>query len=152
MRHTYIFEEGVWTACGIYINDAGVGVDVRGRSVVVHQDELWVIELNMTLLPVEDREYRNLDFKTVYEVKPIVCETDATDWITYNQSMGRLSGKITVVHDSILSMYHTTNGMIRGMESLLKISNDRYHCRGALFERGRRTSSWFLQFERDYSG
>ncbi len=149
MQHTYLFEEGLWAANGIYINEPGDQVDVQGNSIITHHDDNWVIELTMKLVPTDQSEYRNLDFKTVYEVQPIIAATDAMEWVTHNASMGRLNGLMTVVHDSILSTYQSTNGNIRGTETLIKVSDSQYQCRGALFEGARRGASWFLSFTRE---
>ena len=149
MQHTYLFEEGLWAANGIYINEPGDQVDVHGSSIITHHEEKWVIELVMELMPKDHSEYRNLEFKTVYEVQPIRVLTDATEWVTHNPSMGRLNGLMTVAHDSILSTYQSTNGNIRGIETFIKVSDGQYQCRGALFEGARRGASWFLVFTRE---
>lgn len=144
-RHTYLFDESVWLVSGVYINEKSISVDVEGDSVISHRNGRWFNEVNMELKAEHSTQYRNLQYKTVYEYAPIESVREASVWHASNALLGRLHGVLVFVDDTILSSYQTTNGSIRGMEALRLITEYEYQCHGALFEAGKKSSSWILQ-------
>jgi hypothetical protein len=148
MRHTYLFDECVWLVRGIYINEMSVPVDVEGRSLIVHRADRWLNEVMMELKAADSAQYRNLQYKTIHEHTPIKAEGESSTWHASNPLLGRLQGVLAFVDDTVLSSFQNSSGNIRGMESLLRISEYEYHCRGALFESGKRSSSWILSYNR----
>ena len=147
--HTYLLEESRWLLGGVYINEMSVSVDVEGDSLISYRDGSWFNELKMELKTNDSAEYRNLQYKTVYEYQAIESLQDASAWQGSNALLGRLHGILVFVDDTILSSWQTSNGCIRGMESLRQISESEYQCRGALFETGKRSSSWILRYVKD---
>ncbi|MCI0653093.1 MAG: hypothetical protein L0Y38_03600 [Methylococcaceae bacterium] len=145
-RHRYLFDESVWLVSGVYINERSLSVDVEGESVIRHRNGCWFNEVTMELKAEASAEYRNLQYKTVYEYTPIESERESSVWHASNDLLGRLHGMLVFVDDTILSSYQSTNGSIRGMETLRIISEYEYQCRGALFEAGKRSSSWILRY------
>ena len=147
-RHTYLFDEGVWLVSGVYINEKSVPVEVEGESTIHHRDGRWLNEINMELKAANSAQYRNVQYKSVYEYAPVEAAHQVSAWEASNAALGRLHGTLLFIEDMILSSYQTSNGSIRGMETMRQITENQYQCRGALFERGERTSSWVLLYDR----
>lgn len=147
-RHSYLYDESTWLVSGHYVNEKSVSIDVEGASVITHGDQYWFNEVTMELKTKNSGEYRNLEYKTVYEYTPIDSGIDSSIWHGSNALMGRLHGVLVFVDDTILSSYQTTSGNIHGMEAFLRVSATVYQCRGALFEAGNKSSSWVLRYEK----
>ncbi|MGH8556489.1 MAG: hypothetical protein ACRESZ_03310 [Methylococcales bacterium] len=147
-KHTFLFDESVWLVSGIYINEKSVSVEVEGDSVISHRDGSWFNEVSIELKIEDNRDYRNHQYKTRFEYSPIESLMEPSDWHASNAVLGRLHGVLVFVDDLILSSYQNTNGNIRGMESMRRISEYEYQCRGALIEGGRRSSSWVLRYDK----
>jgi hypothetical protein len=147
-RHTYLFEEAIWLIGGVYINERSIPIDVEGDSVISHREGRWFNELSMELKVDHSREYRNVQYKTVYEYAPVESVQESSVWHASNALLGRLHGMLVFVDDTIFSSYQNINGSIRGMEILRKISDYEYQCRGALIEGGKRSSSWILRYDK----
>lgn len=147
-RHTFLFDESVWLVSGSYINEKSVSVEVEGDCVISHRDGRWFNEFNIELKADDSAQYRNLQYKTVYEYDPIDSARESSVWHASNALLGRLHGVLVIVDDTILSSYQSANGSVRGMETLRLISEYEYQCRGALFEAGKRSSSWVLRYDK----
>ncbi len=148
IRHTYLFDESIWLIGGVYINEKSVPIDVEGDSLISHREGRWFNELNMELKVDHSREYRNVQYKTVYEYVPVESVQESSVWHASNALLGRLQGILVFVDDTIFSSYQNINGSIRGIETLRRISDYEYQCRGALIEAGKRSSSWILRYDK----
>lgn len=146
--HTFLFDESVWLVSGIYINEKSLTVDVEGDSVISHRNGHWLNEVNMELKTEDNGKYRNRQYKTIFEYTPIESTLESSVWHASNPLLGRLHGILVFVDDTILSSYQTSNGKIRGMETMRKVSEYEYQCRGALTEAGKRSSSWILRYDK----
>ncbi|MCI0653379.1 MAG: hypothetical protein L0Y39_02715 [Methylococcaceae bacterium] len=146
--HSFPFDESIWLVSGLYINEKSVSVDVEGNSVISHRDGRWLNELSIELKTEDNREYRNCQYKTVFEYTPIESTLEPSVWHASNVLLGRLHGVLVFVDDTIFSSYQTSNGNIRGLETMRRISEFEYQCRGALMEGGKRSSSWILRYDK----
>lgn len=148
-RHTFLFDESLWLVSGIYINEKSVESEVEGGSIVSHHDGIWRNEFSVILKTQDNREYRNHQYKTVFEYTPVESLLEPINWHASNAVLGRLNGTLLFVDDMILSFYQTKSGNIRGIENMRRISETEYQCRGTLIEGGRRSASWILRYDRD---
>lgn len=146
--HTFLLGEGEWRVSGEYIDEQGVPIQVQGSSSVIHYEDAWVNECIMELMPDNRGDYRNLEYKTIYEYRPLASNRDCTPWTASNPSLGKLHGELVVADNVLLSIYQSTNGNVRGSETLIKVSDRQYQCRGALIEGSRKSSSWILTYNR----
>ena len=147
-RHTFLFDQSAWLIGGVYINEKSVSVDVEGECQILHRDGRWFNELNLELKIDDNREYRNIQYKTLYEYGPVESVQESSTWHASNALLGRLQGILVFVDDTIISSYQNMSGNIRGVEIFRMKSEFEYHCRGALFEAGKRSSSWILRYDR----
>ncbi|MCX7816079.1 MAG: hypothetical protein N2317_01025 [Syntrophales bacterium] len=141
--HTFLFEEWQWVASGIYV-DANTRIyPVEGRIRVTHDPDLWIVE--STIWIVADDSIR---FSNRYEVQPVRGDGDITTWEAKNPHLGTMSGNFIIVDDSILSLYETEGGAMRGVEYWRLIDEDLYWCRGGLTKGGSKISSWAIELRR----
>ena len=143
MKHTYLFEEGVWNASGIYVDESGREFPVEGRANISHGVKTWKLSGGMRMLTDSPIELQN-----TYEIESFEAGQDCTKWSSHNSDIGELTGKFIVVHDSILSIYGTKNNEYEGTEYLKQINENTYQNCGALMKNDVRISSWAVELKR----
>jgi hypothetical protein len=147
IEHTFLLEEGLWEARGYYVDSIGVLYPVSGGSRITHEGDRWINDSWMRLPADPPVEYRNR-----YVVDPFEEGTDRTSWVSENPALGRLFGSFVLVDDTILSVYGTEDGRLRGSEALLRVSSILYRGRGCLMEGEKKISSWSVELKRQESG
>ncbi len=145
--HAFLFEEGLWGARGYYIDSIGVPYPVEGESRITHEGDCWINDSWMRIPADPPVEYRNR-----YVITPFEEGTDCTAWISNNPALGRLRGMFVLVDDTILSVYGTEDGRLRGSEALFRVSSILYRGRGCLMEGEKKISSWSVELKRRESG
>ena len=143
MKHTFLFEEGVWTAVGAFTDAEGNVAPVRGQSKTIHGPDVWVEESYLELQTDEKIEIHNN-----YKIVPFEEGSDTTTWTSLNPTLGKLSGKFVIVDDSIISSFKSENLIYTGLELLTKIDDDKYINRGVLLKDGEKFSSWAVELTR----
>lgn len=144
--HTFLLEDGLWIARGYYIDSIGVLYPVNGESRIAHEGDRWINDSWMRIPADPPVEYRNR-----YVITPFDEGTDCTVWISENPALGRLRGTFVLVDDTILSVYGTEDGRLRGSEALLRVSSILYRGRGCLMEGEKKISSWAVELKRQES-
>ncbi|MBD3309012.1 hypothetical protein GF339_21550 [candidate division KSB3 bacterium] len=144
MTHTYLFEEGVWQAHGIFLDEHGQQFPLEGQTTISHDDALWKNVGFMRVLSEPPMELQN-----TYEIQPVPSSGESTTWTSYNPGVGELVGQFVVIHDSILSLYSTPNREFTGMESLRQIHENAYQNRGVLMKGEQKISSWAVELVRE---
>jgi hypothetical protein len=51
MKHTYLFEEGLWKASGIFVDEKGRKFPVEGEAAIAHYEAVWRNTGWMRVLP-----------------------------------------------------------------------------------------------------
>ena len=143
MSHSFFFEEGSWTASGLFMDEDGTPLPVEGRTEVVHDGGKWIIDGRLKISVEHAAEFENK-----YEVEPVPEGGDTARWSSFNPILGECRGKLTVVHDSFISNFVSENGEYKGQEFLVRIKDDVYLNRGVLLKGGRRVSSWAVELRR----
>lgn len=143
MRHTYIFEEGIWKASGKYYDENQVCIDVSGESKISHKDENWVLDGFMEL--AFDTPVR---FTNRYSIEPIALGKDFTFWSSVNPALGKLFGKFMIIGDTILSSYTSEDDQYSGSESLIFVDRKAYKNKGFAFHNRNKLSSWKVDLHR----
>lgn len=151
MKHTYLFQEAIWQAVGLYINGKGGVIEVQGKSVVTHRSNSWRNECLMLLKADNTIEYRTSDYRISYEIEPFEETKDVSHWVASNSAVGKLYGHFVIVDDTILSLFQTRTGNVKGMEYLRKINDSQYQSKGTLFEEAQKISSWTIDLKRQLS-
>ena len=136
MTHTYLLEEGTWTAQSSLVTEDGQELSGTGESKIVHHQGHWIIDARMG------------DIRNRYEITPFPPGSRATEWTSENPAMGRFLGMFCIVDDTILSTFKSEDGALSGVESVRMIDADHYENRGALFAGARRISSWTVTLRR----
>ena len=140
MRHTFLFEEGVWRAEGTYIDGANTALRAEGTITITHAEDAWINEGSLRLLLAQPVEFQNR-----YEIIPFEEGKDYTTWKSQNPVIGTLIGKIVVIDDSLISVYESEDHLCAGSEYLLQVSETVYRNRGFAFKGSERISSWAVQ-------
>jgi hypothetical protein len=143
MKHTFIFEEGLWRAEGLYVDSTSTALRAEGTITITHGEELWINEGSMKLLLAQPVEFQNR-----YEIIPFEEDGDYTTWKSLNPVIGTLLGKIVLVDDSLISVYESQDGHYTGSEYLLQVSEGVYRNRGFAFRDDKRISSWAVELTR----
>ncbi|MDI9570202.1 MAG: hypothetical protein QM278_05645 [Pseudomonadota bacterium] len=141
--HTFLFDENIWIAAGVYIDGHGRLHSVRGEIRIVHEEALWIHESRMSL---EDNPA--VEFVSRSEILPMDRKREWTSWSSENPALGRLAGRFVLVDDSILSSCVSTDGSVQGVECLKMIEDDLYWHRGCLFQGDKKLSSWAVDLRR----
>jgi len=141
--HTFLLDEWNWRASGIYIDPRTRIYPVEGDTRVFHQAGLWIIEATMRIVGDEGIEFTNR-----YEVTPLGEGADVTTWRSYNPALGRMEGCFVLVDDSVISLFETEDGRMRGGEYFRLIDDDLYWNRGTLTSGGTKVSSWSVELRR----
>lgn len=144
VRHTYLFQPGKWRAQGRYYGPQGMPVQAEGEVEIVHGPDKWENRGVMRIDKPGEREYAN-----VYEMQPVPRGGFSGTWTSRNPDLGEFKGKMTVVEDAIIMFSRSIDGAYETMETLTKVSDDRYESRGVLYGAGERLSSWAVTLERE---
>lgn len=142
-RHTFLFEPALWEAEGTFSNAAGQSVPVVGETRVTHTNMGWCNEGRLRVRTTPPQVIANR-----YDIIPFVPGRDTTSWVSANPRLGKLSGRFVLVGEMILSLFESEKGEHKGMEVLVKQSDECYLGRGTLLARGGKMSSWLITLTR----
>ena len=135
-RHTFFFEEGVWSAAGEFIDAQGRPFPLSGEARFTH-GAVWTNDSVMRVAADPPWEIRNS-----YQVIPFETGRLETVWSSNQSATGRFLGTLSVVADVILSHGQTADSRHITVEVLRRISNDEYENRGVYLLDGKRVSAW----------
>ena len=142
--HTFLFKEGLWTAKGLYYDEAMNPASLEGETRITHHPDVWLNESRMIL----ERDGKRVEIENRYRVNPFAAGSDFTSWESFNPSLGILRGHFIIIADAILSSCTSTDSRYKGTEFLLQEAADRYINRGTLFSSNTKISSWALTLTR----
>lgn len=138
VRHTFLFEEGIWAVSGEYAGQNGAVVPVEGSARITHSASVWRNQGGMTLVQPSG----NIEIRNDYEIAPFEAGRDFTAWRAENPSLGKLTGLFVVVDDSIISTISSEDGRVSGIEYLRQVNENHYKSRGFIFRGEEKLSSW----------
>ena len=141
--HTYLLKPGLWRADGEYFDGAGKAYPVEGESRVTHGNALWINDSRMRIAGNEGTSFRN-----EYRIAPFIGERDFTGWSADHDVLGKLTGRLILVGDAIVSLYRSEDSEYAGTESWLRISSILYRNWGTLFRGSDKLSSWMVRLNR----
>ena len=144
IRHTFLFEEGIWAVSGEYTGQNGAAVPVEGSARITHEAMVWRNRGVMTLIQPSG----DIEIKNDYEIAPFEDGSDFTAWRAENPALGKLSGLFVVVDDSIISTISSEDGKVSGIEYLRKVSENHYMSRGFIFRGEEKLASWAAELVR----
>ena len=141
IKHTFLFNQQMWAATGVYFDSADTPVPAAGESRVIHQGGLWIVESTVRVFGDAPLEINNR-----YEVVPFSADTPyVAQWKSAHTTLGRLSGKFVLIDDTILSIYQAEESIHSGTEVLVKIEDSYYQNKGCLFKGNDKLSSWAFE-------
>jgi hypothetical protein len=143
MRHTFLYEPGIWTLSGMFWSADAEGIAVDGRTEISHGKDCWMLAGRMRVLASPPVELVN-----VYTAEPPRRDALASTWTSENSTLGKLRGVFACVGTCILSLYRSEQGGYYGTEHLRQITADQYEAHGVLLMDGRRLSSWQVTLTR----
>jgi len=148
VQHTFLFQEGLWIAGGVYFDDRERPMPLEGKTRVTHLEGLWVNEGAMELKSGD----RSLILHNRYEIIPFPDGGTITTWKSSNPAIGLLLGRFAIVKNAILSACLSEKGDFSGSEFLLKISDSHYVNRGVFLRGDAKLSSWAVDLWRAKDG
>lgn len=143
MRHTYLFEPAVWTACGTFWRGDGEALQASGRTEVAHRPEVWLLSGTLKVSSSPPVEFFN-----AYRIQPPDRESGTMRWTSEDPTLGKVHGTYTVIGDSIFSVYRCEASGYHGAEHLGRKDPDCYTSAGLLLLDDRCLSSWQLLMRR----
>ncbi len=143
MRHTFLFEPGVWALSGTFWTEDEKSIAVDGRTEISHSKECWLLAGRMRVLASPPAEFVN-----VYNIEVPGQDALSSKWTSENSTLGKLHGVFAVVGPAILSLYRSEQCGYHGTEHLRMISPNEYEAFGVLLMDDRRLSSWQVTLKR----
>ena len=145
MEHTFLFQEGFWSAGGYYFDDMDRPLPLVGTTRITHLEGVWVNE-GETEIKAGDK---SIKISNRYEIVPFGKDKNHTTWESLNPDLGTLLGRFVIVDDTILSTCHARGGGYTGTELLLKVTETHYKNRGVLFKESDKLSSWSVDLYKE---
>lgn len=144
MRHTFLFEPGIWTAEGTF-SAAGSGpAPSKGVSEITHRSGLWIVDGRMRVEGPPLQEFSNR-----YEMAPFDPAKHVGTWSSVNSALGAMQGTIAVAGDTIISLFNSDDGVSRGVDSLAYTGEGQYESRGVLVKGSQLVSTWAMRLQRE---
>ena len=143
MKHTYLFEPGIWTGVGTFWREDGEPLPAECRTEIAHQDECWLICGTLKVLGAPPVEFLN-----ACRIDPPGRKGACLKWTSENATLGKLQGTYSVLENCLLSVYRCTPSGYHGAEHYGRLDDDTYRASGVLLLEERRLSSWELLLRR----
>lgn len=146
MKHTFLFEPGVWTAEGTFWRADGEALAALGRTDITHKSECWLLSGTMKVLGSPTIEFVNA--YSIATGNPGALGSQTLKWDAENASLGKLSGTFSVVGSCIFSVYGGGSSGYHGAEHLEQLDATHYRSSGLLLLEDRLLTSWQLSLTR----
>lgn len=143
MEHTFLFEEGLWLAEGIYYDETSRPLPFSGFAEITHSGNVWHNRSRMEIHAGQDIVIENN-----YMIRPFAEGSDVTTWESENPAIGLLLGRFYTVGDSIISTCISQRGTYSGTEFLMQKSESNYKSRGVFSDGAKRLSSWIVELKK----
>ncbi len=137
MKHKFLFEEAIWVAKGVFVDEDGNESPVVGETKITHGEKYWS---NDGWMRIQSEE--SIEFKNTYQIVPFEENADTTNWTSENPAIGKMIGQFVLIGDTIISLYRTENNLYVGTEYLKLEDDDFYVNRGVVMKDNRKISSW----------
>lgn len=144
MKHTFLFQEGIWIAQGHYFDDMDRALPLEGMTRIMHLEALWINEGEMEIKAGDNP----ITMYNRYEIIPFREGGNETTWESLNPDIGTLLGRFVIVDDAIISTCRSQSGGFSGSEFLLKVSDTHYKNRGVLLKGHDKLSSWSVDLRK----
>jgi len=146
MKHTFLFEPGVWTAEGTFWRNDGEALAALGRTDITHHSECWLLSGTVKVLGSPSIEFVNA--YSIATGNPGSLGNQTLKWDAENATMGKLSGTFSVVGSCIFSVYGADSSGYHGAEHMEQIDATHYRSSGILLLENRLLTSWQLALTR----
>ncbi len=144
MTHTFLLQEGVWSARGHYFDDMERILPLDGMVRITHLEGLWLNE-GETEIKIGENPIK---IHNRYEIIPLEEGKNQTTWKSVNPDLGILLGRYIIVADTIISTCRSEKGEYTGAEFHLKVSDVHYKSRGILSKGNDKLSSWSVDLQK----
>jgi hypothetical protein len=89
-----------------------------------------------------------VEFVSAYSIELPGRDATTLKWTAENAMLGKLQGVFSVVGNSILSIFHSTDGTYQGTEHLALVDENNYRACAMLLFNHRKLSSWQVELSR----
>lgn len=146
MKHTFLFEPGVWTAEGTFWRNDGEALAALGRTDITHHSECWLLSGTMKVLGSPSIEFVNA--YSIATGNPGAIGTQTLKWDAENATLGKVHGTFSIVGSCIFSVYGSGATGYHGAEHLEQLDAAHYRSSGLLLLEDRLLTSWQLALTR----
>jgi hypothetical protein len=141
--HPFLFEENIWIAKGTYMDGQGRYHPVEGETRISHTNGLWINDSFMALQGNKQAAY-----KTHHEIVPMERGQELTTWSSETPSLGKMTGRLIIIADSIISLFSSDNDTLQGTEYLRLVDEELYSSRGCILRGDQKISSWAVELRK----
>ncbi len=133
MKHTFLFEPGIWTGAGTFWTEDGRAEPAEGRTEITHRDDCWLLAGSFKVQSSPPATFVNH-----YFIKPPDGEARSVPpGARENSAIGKLKGSFSIVGPSIVSLYHCDGGPgYYGTEHLMQLDPNHSEACGVLLLEG----------------
>ena len=143
LEHKELLEPGTWKITGEFTDKEGLTFSIEGKVEVKPRPESTLMEWTIKL----QNDAGTTLYKT-YHVDPFPEGEFTTKWKGEIEQLGKFTGNITMMKESIVITYTSENGELSGMDNLIKIDNKKYRYKGSLLESDGILESWAAQIQK----
>ncbi|MDR1045913.1 MAG: hypothetical protein LBP33_12505 [Candidatus Adiutrix sp.] len=142
--HSYLVRPGLWEISGRHYDRHNNAYPQRGRLVVTHEPDLWIIETELTITTEETQTLHSR-----CEVQPLAPGATHTEWKSETGGPEPVFGLFVLVEDSLMSPWQSRSGDYWGQEMLVQVGPKEYRGRGFAFLRNEKVFAWSTRLVND---
>jgi len=143
MKHTFLYEPGVWAAQGTLWRADGEPLEAHARTEIAHKSQCWLLSGELKVLGSPPTE-----FVQAYLIEPPQGEHSGLKWTFESAMFGKLEGRIAPIGASILAVCACEASGYRGAEHFGRIDARTYRAAGMMLLQGRLVYSWEMIHKR----
>jgi len=143
MKHTFLFEPGVWTGTGTLWRADGEPLEAHARTEIAHRSECWLLSGKLKVLGSPPTE-----FVQAYLIEPPRAPGDSLRWSFESAMFGKIEGRFAAIESSILAVYGCQTSGYYGSEHYGQLAENAYRSTGMLLLKDKLVYSWHMLHKR----
>jgi hypothetical protein len=147
MKHTFLFEPGVWSGTGTLWRADGEPIGAQAHTEIAHRKECWLLSGKLKVLGSPPTE-----FVQAYLIEVPRPGSHSLKWTFESAMFGKLEGAFATVGDSILAMAGCKATGYHATEHFGRIDPRTYRATGAMLLKEQLVYSWDMTHRRQGPG
>jgi hypothetical protein len=143
MKHTFLFEPGVWSGTGTLWRADGEPLEALARTEIAHRAECWLLSGQLKVLGSPPTE-----FVQAYLIEPPRSGAESLKWTFESAMFGKLQGRFAIIGASILAVCGCEASGYYGSEHLGQLDAQTYRAAGMMLLKDKLVYSWEMAHKR----